>query len=162
MIFIIRGPSCSGKDTFVNQHFKDHCVLTRDQFRLALFDDVNEQNKSDLVTEYMQHTLELRLRFGTGYTVINSTNLRYADISGVLSLAKKFGRKVSVISIDPPSLEELIRRNEVRVAGAKRTNSSLEKHIMKYYSFMPRFVEVAEYDPDFTFTRINQSWEVVT
>lgn len=162
MIFIVRGTTCSGKDTLVKRYFNEHCVLSSDKIRLTLLDNISEQSGSEEVFKYLRHTLEQRLRFGTNHTVINATNLRFSDCVEYIDIAKKFGRKVNVISIDPPPLEVLLQRSNDRVGDSEVSQETIERHIARYNSCMPRFIEYAKEDPAFTFTRVNQNYEVVT
>lgn len=161
MIYVMRGTNASGKDTFVKQHFMPHTVLSSDQLRLQLFDNVCEQRTSEVVFDMLKQMLELRLRYGVAYTVMNATHLRYADVEPYVQLARKFGREVTLISIDPPPLEELVRRSKLYPAGAKASVESLTKHINRYHNSLPRFEEVASECWDFNFKRLNQNYEVI-
>lgn len=159
MIFILRGPNCVGKDRFADAHFQSNCVLSTDDFRLRLFDDTSKQNNaSAMVYELIKNTLEMRLRFGCNYTVINSSNLKFHECGDYLALAKRFKRTVKFISFDPPSVDVL------RARYAKRDIDEpvdFEKQCTRYYTLMPRFQEAAKYDTGVEFVRINQDWEIV-
>lgn len=164
MIFILRGPGCVGKDTFAAQYFKPHCVLSSDKFRMMLFDDTSKQNSSELIFDMMKDTLEKRLRFGTGYTVINSTNLKFGECVDYVTLAKKFKRKVKFISFDPPEADVLAERYKQRClqTGASDEVIDFEKQCQRYHTLMPRFFEVAQVDPQaVSIVRINQDWEII-
>jgi predicted kinase len=149
---------------FAAQHFKSHCVLSSDKFRLMLFDDTSKQNSSELIFDMMKDTLEKRLRFGTNYTVINSTNLKFAECADYLALASKFKRKVKFISFDPPASDVLVARYKQRCleTGASEEVIDIEKQCLRYHSLMPRFIEVAKDDPQAVdIVRINQDWEII-
>lgn len=163
MIFIIRGTSCSGKDTFIEKHFKEHCVLSSDKFRLMLIDNMKDQSKNGVVFENIKHILEQRLRFGVAYTVINATNLKYKDCQDYFDLAERFGENVTVISIDPPSLEVLFERSKNRgsLGGLEVPNEVIERHYNSYFTSMDRFIEVTGKSDKFSFVRINQDWDFV-
>lgn len=161
MIYVMRGTNASGKDRFVTANFMPHTVLSSDQMRLQLFDDVTEQKTSEIVFEQLKQMLELRLRYGVNYTVMNATHLRYADVDPYVQLARKFGHEVTVISIDPPPLDELVRRTKLYPAGAKATVETLTKHLNRYENSIPRFEEVAAQNWYFNFKRITQDWELV-
>lgn len=159
MIFILRGPTCVGKDKFANEHFAANCVLSTDAFRLQLFDDVSKSNNaSGMVYELVKSTLEMRLRFGCNYTVINSTNLKFNECADYVALAKKFKRPVKFISFEPPATEVLIERYKQRGTD---DHVDFEQQVKRYYSLLPRFQEVAMYDTGIDLVRINQDWEIV-
>lgn len=162
MLYIIRGTSCSGKDTFINKNFDEHCVLSSDKIRLLLTNDMKDQSKNKMVFEYLKHTLELRLTNGCFYTVINATNLKYRDVDDYVQMAKKLGFPVTVISIDPPSLEELYRRSKERGenGGLFVPDEVIFRHYNTYYEAIPRFMELAN-DGEFKFVRVNQKGELV-
>lgn len=159
MIFILRGPNCVGKDRFAEAHFKSNCVLSTDDFRLRLFDDTSKANNaSAMVYELIKNTLEMRLRFGCNYTVINSTNLKFHECGDYLALAKRFKRTVKFISFDPPPVDVLEARYKQRDTDEY---VDFEKQVARYYSLMPRFQEVAAHDTGVEFVRIDQDWEII-
>lgn len=163
VIFILRGPCCVGKDKFAQQ-FQPNCVLSTDQFRLMLFDDTSKQNSSLHVMEMMKNTLEMRLRFGTNYTVINSSNLKYGDCADYISLAKRFGRPVKFISFDPPDVSVLQERYKQRCEefNIAAEPIDIETQVERYYRLMPRFIEIADTTPNVEFVRLDQDWEIIT
>lgn len=159
VIFILRGPNCVGKDKFANEHFAANCVLSTDAFRLQLFDDTSKANNgSAMVYELLKNTLEMRLRFGCNYTVINSTNLKFGECADYITLAKRFKRTVKFISFDPPPVDVLIARYKQRDTDE---HVDFEKQVARYHSLLPRFQEVAMYDTGIELVRINQDWEIV-
>lgn len=162
MIYIMRAPSCAGKSKFVAEHFKPHCVLSSAACRLALFDSDSKTGSGELVALHMKHMMSERLRFGTGYTVIDSKNLKYGECADYLNIAAKFRRPVTIISIDPPSVEELAWRYKQRT-GDEADVVQLSNQIKRYYNLMPRFIEASHESsrPDIQFVRINQDWETV-
>lgn len=164
MIFIIRGTSCSGKDTFIEQHFKDHCVLSSDKFRLMLLDNMKDQTKNNFIFDMMHDVLEQRLRFGVAYTVINATNLKFKDCQVYFELAERFNENITVISIDPPEIDELFKRSRVRgnLGGLEVPEDVIERHHNSYFASMDRFIEVASVNDKVSFIRIDQDWEFVT
>lgn len=164
MIFILRGPACVGKDTFANLHFKPNCILSADQFRMMLFDDMSKSNSSPLVFDLMKNTLEMRLRFGCNYTVINSTNLKFGECADYMALAQKFSRKVKFISFEPPAVDVLKLRYKQRCheRGVTPEAIDIDQQVGRYHSYMPRFLEVASDDPGaMEIVRINQDWEII-
>lgn len=159
MIFILRGPNCVGKDRFAEAHFKPNCVLSTDAFRLQLFDDTSKANNaSAMVYELIKNTLEMRLRFGCNYTVINSTNLKFHECGDYIALGKRFRRTIKFISFEPPAVDVLVERYKQRDT---EEFVDFEKQVARYYSLMPRFLEASYYDANIEFVRINQDWEIV-
>lgn len=159
MIFILRGPTCVGKDRFADAHFQPHCVLSTDAFRLQLFDDTSKANNaSAMVYELIKNTLEMRLRFGCNYTVINSSNMKFHECGDYIALGKRFRRTVKFISFDPPPVDVLVERYKQRDTDE---HVDFEKLCTRYYTLMPRFQEAANYDANIEFVRINQDWEIV-
>lgn len=163
MLFIMRGCSNTGKDHFCNSNFTEHCVLSSDKIRLLLLNSVEDQTKNGFVFEHLRHVLDLRLRFGCEYTVVNATCLKFKDVTDYINLARKYGAKVTFISIDPPDIKDLIQRNNARgeAGGLRVPESVFAKHLMSYWSAMPRFEEEARNSIDVKWVRINQDWEIV-
>lgn len=163
MIFLIRGTSCSGKDTFCDKHFPSHTVLSSDQIRLQLLNDMKDQTKNAIVFDHLRLLLDMRIRFGSPFTVVNATNLKFKDIHAYLDIAQTYGEEVTVISIDPPSVDELVRRMEKRSSegGLEIPVSVLEKHHDSYFNCMDRFVEATEMYSNYAFVRIDQEWNIV-
>lgn len=163
MIFLIRGTSCSGKDRFCDAYFPEHTVLSSDKIRLLLLNDMKDQSKNAIVFEHLRHVLELRLRFGTPFTVVNATNLKFKDVTEYIDLAEKYGTDVTVISIDPPSVEELIARRDKRVSegGLYVPDEVFSKHHAAYYNCMDRFIEAESQYSNFKFVRVDQTLEIV-
>lgn len=165
MLFIMRGTSCSGKDTFIEQHFEPHTVLSSDWYRKVLTNDVTNQQQNGIVFDHIRMVLEQRLKNRLPYTVINATNLKMKSISEFLDLAEKFGERVTVITLDPPEKEELIRRSKHRgsLGGLETPEDVLERHWESYYNSLPAFYEKADKyrGAEFTIVRINQDHEII-
>lgn len=163
MIFLIRGTSCSGKDTFCDKHFPPHTILSSDQIRLLLTNDMKDQSKNTFVFDHLRLVLETRVRFGTPFTVVNATNLKFKDIVQYIDIADKYGKSVTVISIDPPEVDELIKRMVLRAAkgGLAVPVEVLQKHHASYYNSMDRFKEAESEYANYKFVRIDQEWNIV-
>lgn len=161
MVFIIRGTSCSGKDTFINKYFAPHTVLSSDMIRLQLFNNMKDQSKNKIVFEHLRHVLEMRLAFGAPYTVVNATNLKTKDVREYLDIANKLGADVTIISIDPPAIEELIRRSDQRElnGGLGIPDEVFQRHVPSYWNSMPAFEEMAK-KGEFKWIRIGQDEEI--
>lgn len=163
MIFLIRGTSCSGKDTFCATHFPSHTVVSSDQIRLLLTNDMKDQSKNSFVFDHLRLVLETRVRFGTPYTVVNATNLKFKDIVQYIELADKYGKGVTVISIDPPEVDELVKRMTLRAAngGLAVPVAVLQKHHASYFNSMERFKDAENDYANYKFIRISQEWDIV-
>lgn len=165
MLFIMRGTSCSGKDTLIEKHFEAHTVLSSDWYRKVLTNDITNQQQNGIVFDTIHKLVEARLKNRLPYTVLNATNLKMKSSSDVLDIAEKYGENVTVISIDPPEVEELIRRSKARseAGGLYVPEDVLKRHYDTYYAAMPAFMERAmkSVDNEFTFIRIDQNGNVV-
>ncbi|MDX1532693.1 MAG: AAA family ATPase [Nitrosopumilaceae archaeon] len=165
MIIIMRGTSCSGKDTFVYKEFEgfENHILSSDNFREMLFGTKTEQRKNRLMFDTMYEILEHRLSCRVPMTVVNSTNLRFKDIERVLELSKKYHTPIMVISIQPPTLDELKRRNKKRCnnTGFFVPETVLEKHYNRYFAAIDPFIKEAIYNDNFRFTEIDQEYNVI-
>ena len=159
MLFIMRGTSCSGKGTFVKQHFAPHCVLSSDWYRQVLTNDVENQQQNGLVFDKIRDILEIRLKNRVPYTVIDATNLRMKSVKEFLDLAEKFGEKVTVISIAPPSVDELAVRSSKRAAegGLYVPREVLERHHDSYFNSLANF-QVCD---KFHFVEIDQKHNII-
>lgn len=149
MLFIMRGTSCSGKDTFINQRFPDSTnVISSDFFRQMLFGDISNQRNNDEVFAHMHGILEKRLISKVEWTVLNATHLRLRDMQPAIELCKKYHTPFTILSIQPPSIEELKERNEKRAieTGFKVPEYVLERHHERYFACMPTIVQEASYN----------------
>lgn len=164
MLFIMRGTSCSGKDRFIDKNFpnKNH-VLSSDNFREMMLGDITSQQHNKRIFETMYEILECRFLNRVNWTVLNSTNLRFKDCSTAIELCKKYMVPFTFISIEPPSLEELQSRNELRALSSPLLipDHVLEKHHNRYWASMDPFLQEAQYNPLCTWIEIDQEWEVL-
>lgn len=165
MLFIMRGASCSGKDTFINQTFGESCphVISSDDMRVKLTGDVSKQDYNTRVFELMEEFVKTRVLNGADYTVINATNLRMKDTRRFIELGKELKSRMVMISIAPPAPTELIKRAEAReLEGGLRTpDGVLYKHYERYENCKKAFLNEATYNDLFQFIEINQEQEVI-
>lgn len=164
MLFIMRGPSCSGKDTLINKVFPNqNHVLSSDRFREMLVGDINSMQNSPRVFSLIYDILESRFANRVNWTVLNATHLRIKDIARPIELCKKYNVPFTVISIEPPSIEELAERSEHRRAmtGHNVPVSAIERHWNRYYNAMDPFLQEARYNPLCTFVEIDQEERVI-
>jgi predicted kinase len=163
MIFIMRGTSCSGKDTFISKHFPvEHTVLSSDKIRLMLMNNCTDQTKNQIVFDLLRNILRTRTEMGVPFTVVNATNLKYKDCRGYVELANEYHQDVTVISIRPPSVEELYERSLLRSqsGGLFVPKEALERHHKSYFDSLESFKDRANAG-EFTFIEIDQDYEVI-
>ena len=164
MIFLMRGTSCSGKYTFIERHFKEEtAIFSSDKFRMMMTGDIHVQQFNNRVFEVMHNIIDFRLANKAQYTVYNATNLRIRDASSIIELSKKHHSPVTVISIVPPSLEELKKRNNNRraISGFYVPEEIIEKHYDRYFNCIEPFLEEAHNNTLMKFVEIDQDYGVV-
>lgn len=163
MIFLMRGTTCSGKDTFISKHFSPSAVFSSDQFREMLCGDIHEQKFNKFVFDTMHKIIDFRLANRVSYTVYNATNLKMKDASPVIEIAKKHKTPVTIISIVPPELEELHRRNKQRFkeTGFLIPDEVINKHYDRYFACLDSFLNEAKNNLLVKFIEIDQDYEVI-
>lgn len=113
-VVILRGVSCSGKDTFCKSVLPKN-VLSSDALRGVLLGDESDQSANKFVFSELRRLLNIRLSHGAALTVINATNLKASESKEYFDLAEKWGAKVLVLSLKPCNIDEFNRRNAIRV-----------------------------------------------
>ena len=165
MMFIMRATTCSGKDTFIAEHFENpNHVFSSDNFREMLCGTMGVQQFNKQVFDTMHGIIDFRLANKVDFTIYNATNLRFKDASAVVEMCKKYHVPYIFISIAPPSLEELHQRNEIRHLEKKVPlipEGVINKHFERYESCRPRFMEEAFYSDLCKFIEVDQNYEVI-
>lgn len=164
MLFIMRGTSCSGKGTFIRSFFKnDNHILSSDDFRELLLGDRSSQQHNTRVFEMIHNILETRFLNRVNWTVLDATNLRIRDCNATIELCKKYKVPFTFISIQPPSVEELIERNKVRFnqTGFNIPENVFDRHSERYYNNLSNFHKEAYNNPLCTFIEIDQDYKVI-
>ena len=163
MLFIMRATSCSGKDRFIDIHFhnRNH-VLSSDDFREILLGDRASQQQNTVVFDTIHSILETRFINRVSWTVLNATNLRIKDCNKTIELCKKYGIPFTVISIQPPTVEELILRNQKRASqgGLDIPDNVFSRHVERYYNNLSNFHLEANNNPLCKFIEIDQDYKV--
>jgi predicted kinase len=160
----MRGTTLSGKDTFISKHFKDgSAIFSSDHFRKMLCGDVHVQQFNNKVFHMMHEIIEFRIANRVDYTVYNATNLKIKDASTIIELAKKYQCPVTVISIQPPDVETLHKRNKKRnmEEGFLIPDNVIEKHYDRYSNCMKAFEDEAYNNHLVKLIEIDQDYEVV-
>jgi predicted kinase len=163
ILYLMRGTTCSGKDTYCEKYFYQHNVLSSDKFRGMLTGSISDQSRNALVFDTLRQILELRLQNGCLYTVVNATNLKFRDCKEYLALADKYNVEVVCISIQPPSIEEMIKRNENR-AKTQPINipeEVIRRHYDTYMNSTDAFVDAFISTANKRFIELSQSYEEV-
>lgn len=166
MIIVLRATSCSGKSTFIKNNFgeeSENHVMSSDKFREMLFGTKTEQRMNKKVFETMNSFIESRLVSRVPLTIVDATHLRFKDCEAVLTLSKKYKVPLMFISIQPPALDELKRRNKKRMesSGFFVPEEVLEKHYNRYFTAIDPFIKEAIYNDLVKFTEIDQEYNVV-
>lgn len=167
MLFIMRGTSCSGKDTFIKQHFGGECsphVLSSDRFREILFGSIETRhNQNEAVFRTMYEILEHRISSRVQWTVLNSTNLKLSNCNKAINICKKYKTPYTIISIEPPKVDELYERSVNRSlhGGLFVPRDVLERHYETYRNNTQYFIEEAVNSKLCSFIEIDQSHEVL-
>lgn len=165
MMFIMRGTTCSGKDTFIEQHFDNkNAIFSSDNFREMMCGNMSVQNFNKQVFEEIHRIVEFRLANRAAYTVYNATNLRFKDASIIVELCKKYHVPYIFISIVPPSLDILKDRNEIRHMNKGVPlipEGVIEKHFDRYETCKETFIKEAMYGDLCKFIEIDQNYEVL-
>lgn len=163
----MRGTSCSGKDTFIKQHFEDpqtsSHVISSDRFREMMFGTPVIQRYNKQVFDVLYQVLESRISSHVKWTVYNATNLKMSDCNKAIEICKKYRVPYTIISISPPTIDELHHRSLERrdYGGLYIPESVLEKHYHNYYNNMQYFVEEAVNSKLCSLIEIDQDYQVI-
>ena len=167
MIFIMRGTSCSGKDTFIKRHFEDpkssNHVISSDNFREMLYGSFDFERDSKDLFKIIHQVIDFRLRSKVTWTVLNAANLKMSNVNKVLDLCKKYRVQYVFISIEPPDVDVLMSRSEERAeqGGVFLSREVLEKHHKDYFNCREYFIDEAKNSSLCSFIEINQNDEVL-
>lgn len=101
-LVLLIGPSGSGKSTFAAAHFRPTEILSSDALRAAVADDPGDQEASAEAFRVLAILANGRLRRRLT-TVIDATNLRTANRSQFLRLARRYGIPAVAIAFDFPA-----------------------------------------------------------
>lgn len=121
MLVLMRGLPASGKSTFIQNHKLQDYTVSSDALRQLLGSNelrVNgtfsiNQGISSAMWNILYDVLERRFQIGA-FTVLDSTNIKSADMSKTLKLAKKYRYRVYCLDFTDVSVEECIKRDAER------------------------------------------------
>lgn len=154
MLVLMRGTSCSGKGTYCANNFKEASVLSSDKFRVMLAGSLNCQKYNKRVFEMIHECVKTRIENRVPLTVVDATHMSIKDIRFYLDLQKLWKFRIAVISIKPPSIDELIRRRDQRIGGAMVPDDKLKLMIERYESCKPSFLKEMDQNDLFAFIEV--------
>ena len=121
MLMLLRGLPASGKSTFIDNHkLRDYTVSSDNMRQLLGSNELQvdgtfgiNQNVSKAMWGLLYDVLERRFQQGA-FTVLDSTNIKTADMQKVNKLAKQYRYRVYCVDFTDVSVEECIRRDKER------------------------------------------------
>lgn len=121
MLMLLRGLPASGKSTFIDNHKLRDYTVSSDNLRQLLGSNELQvdgtfginQNVSKAMWGLLYDVLERRFQQGA-FTVLDSTNIKTADMQKVNKLAKQYRYRVYCVDFTDVSVEECIRRDGER------------------------------------------------
>ena len=121
MLMLLRGLPASGKSTFIDNHkLRDYTVSSDNMRQLLGSNELQvdgtfgiNQNVSKAMWGLLYDVLERRFQQGA-FTVLDSTNIKTADMQKVNKLAKQYRYRVYCVDFTDVSAEECIRRDKER------------------------------------------------
>lgn len=143
-VYMMRGVSCSGKSSICRK-FDPTDVISSDEYRRRYLGSIAEMRFNKMVFDKMADCLETRLTNLCQYTVIDSTNLKMKDGRRFRELTQHFRAELVIVDIEPPSLEELVSRNDKRFeeTGVYIPTFVFEKQLKTYQDSLPAFEKLA-------------------
>ena len=121
MLLLLRGLPASGKSSWVVKNNLQSFTISSDALRIMLGGqtlDINgkygiNQEISATMWGKLYEILETRFSLGA-FTVLDSTNVKTADMQKVYKLAKQYRYRVYCVDFTTVPIEECIRRDECR------------------------------------------------
>ena len=122
-LVLLIGASGSGKSTFAKQHFEKYEVVSSDECRGMVSNDVNNQAATDDAFELLHSIIAKRLK--NGYlTVVDATNVQPTSRKSLIQLAREYHTLPVAIVLDLPP-----RVCEERNAG--RPDRNFGHHVIR-------------------------------
>lgn len=136
MLYLPIGVPGAGKSTYAQWLVDNHiipadAVVCPDQYRLSLTGSMADQTVNGLVFQIVGLVAESRLSRGL-CVYYDATNLKMADIKGVLDTAVQHGHQIRVVQFSVPH-EESRRRNARRARPVPEV--VMDRMIARYESF---------------------------
>ena len=111
-LLILCGPAGSGKSSFAKRHFSHTQVISSDECRALISDDVSNQNVSGHAFDLMHFIIEKRLLLGR-FTVADATHLESDSRNILRKICRRYGFLATVIVFNI-SLDVCLDRNGLR------------------------------------------------
>ena len=122
-LVLLIGPSGSGKSTFARTHFGKYEVVSSDECRGIVSNDVNSQSATNDAFELLNYIISKRLK--NGYlTVVDATNVQPEARKKLIRLAREYHVLPAAIVLDLP--EEVC---EAR--NAERPDRNFGPHVIR-------------------------------
>lgn len=116
------GPAGSGKSTFAHKHFPGTYIVSSDECRRIVCDDMTDQDHNTEVFDLFHRLIDVRLRNGR-LTVADATHLTTGSRENLRKVAQRYGVPLIPIVLDIP-LSVCMRQNEHR-------DRQVPEHIVK-------------------------------
>jgi len=100
-LVLLVGPAGAGKSTFARRCFRPDEVLSSDAYRALVSGDEADQGATTAAFARLHAEAARRLAAGA-FTVVDATNLLYADRAALCDIALHAGRPVVAIGFDVP------------------------------------------------------------
>ncbi|MBM3646996.1 MAG: polynucleotide kinase-phosphatase, partial [Alphaproteobacteria bacterium] len=111
-LVVLIGATGSGKSTFAAKHFRPTEVVSSDQCRGLVLDDMTDQAVSSDAFQLARTIAELRLKHRR-LTVIDATNVRAADRKPWIEIARRW-HALPVAVVINPGIDICVERNRSR------------------------------------------------
>ncbi|PTX65042.1 putative kinase [Melghirimyces profundicolus] len=111
LILMCSAPGC-GKSTFTKRHFLPTQVISSDECRAMVCDDMEDMSVHEETFSLVRHIARLRMGLGK-LTVIDTTSLTRNVRSQYQRLAEEYGFSTGIILLDIP-LETCLEQNRRR------------------------------------------------
>lgn len=111
-LVLLIGASSSGKSSFAKKHFGKYEIVSSDECRGMVSNDVENQGASQDAFELLHYLVEKRLKNGL-LTVVDATNVQQFSRKSLLNLAKKYHVPACAIVLNMP-LEVCEARHQAR------------------------------------------------
>lgn len=155
-LYMMRGPSCSGKSTTARklveeQGVSEYNIISSDMFRGYLFGDDSFQRGNNILFELLYSIIKTRFSNRASFTVYDATNLSISDSRPVLEIAQSYGIQTFMYShTSGCDLEKLKANRDKRVAngGMYISNEVIERHLIREKNCRQDFIRFENENSD--------------
>src|SRR5713226_4951577 len=89
-LLVLSGPAASGKSTFAEQRFRETMIVSSDQCRALICDDITNQQVNRDAFDLFYYIIRKRM-YQSRFTVADSTALHPDARRGLQELARRYG-----------------------------------------------------------------------